>query len=153
MPDHLGQDLTNNQTPQVLRAFGQEGHVVVSSEQTGGAFCAIRFFASPGNDAPPHTHQNEDETFIIETGEVEIDRGGQVIRGQIGDVIYLPKRIPHAPRIIGSENLQAIVICVPGGFDHFFAACAAEWSKPEPNFQTITETAARFGIQFNQDRK
>jgi mannose-6-phosphate isomerase-like protein (cupin superfamily) len=132
----------------VLRAFGQEAHVLVSSEQTGAAFCILRFFASPGADAPPHTHQNEDETFLIESGELEINLGGQVVRGRKGDAVYLPKRVPHAPKIVGSENLEAIVICVPGGFDQFFAACAEEWAKPQPDMKSIAEIGARFGIQF-----
>ena len=148
MTEQLKNEFTHH-TAKVLRAFGQEGHVLVSSEETGGAFCIIRFFAPSGADTPPHTHQNEDETFMVESGEVEINCGGRIMRGQKGDVIYLPKKIPHALRPLGSDSLQATVICVPGGFDRFFAACAEEWSKPEPNLESITKTAARFGIQFH----
>ena len=32
--------------PPQLRAFGQEAHVLVSSEQTGGAFCVLVFHSS-----------------------------------------------------------------------------------------------------------
>ena len=42
----------------VIRAFGQEAHVLVSSEQTGDAFCVLRFFIPPGNV----THR----TFIVQ---------------------------------------------------------------------------------------
>ena len=80
----------------VIRAFGQEAHVLVSSEQTGDAFCVLRFFIPPGNVTPPHLHRATDETFLIESGEIEINRGGELLRGRRGDVIYLPKGIPHA---------------------------------------------------------
>jgi quercetin dioxygenase-like cupin family protein len=136
-----------NQSQLVLRAFGQEAHVLVSSELTGGAFCIMRFFTPPGANPPPHTHQNEDETFIIEAGEVEVNLDGQILHGRQGDTFYLPKKIQHAPRGVGSENLQIVVISVPGGFDHFFAACAEEWSKPQPDMRSIVEIGARFGIQ------
>ena len=143
------QDLQNNENGRrILRAFGQEAHVLISSEQTGDAFCLLRFFAGPENTAPAHMHQNEDETFMLEGGEIEIDRGGEVIRGKPGDVIYLPKKIQHASRILGTEPLQAIVLCVPGGFDRFFAECAEEWKKPQPDLRVIGEIANRFGIQF-----
>jgi hypothetical protein len=56
----------------VIRAFGQEAHVLVSSEQTGDAFCVLRFFIPPGNVTPPHLHRATDETFLIESGEIEI---------------------------------------------------------------------------------
>jgi quercetin dioxygenase-like cupin family protein len=138
----------NENGRRILRAFGQEAHVLISSEQTGDAFCLLRFFARPENTTPPHMHQNEDETFIVEAGEIEVDRGGEVTRGRPGDVIYLPKRIRHAPKILGAEPLQAMVLCVPGGFDRFFAECAEEWKKPEPDLRAIGEIAGRFGIQF-----
>ena len=59
----------------VIRAFGQEAHVLVSSEQTGDAFCVLRFFIPPANVTPPHLHRATNETFLIESGEIEINRG------------------------------------------------------------------------------
>ena len=56
----------------VIRAFGQEARVLVSSEQTGDAFSVLRFFMPPGNITPPHLHRATDETFLIESGEIEI---------------------------------------------------------------------------------
>jgi hypothetical protein len=50
--------------------------------------------------------------------------------------------------ILGAEPLQAIVLCVLGGFDRFFAECAEAWKKPQPDLRAIGEIAARFGIQF-----
>jgi len=56
----------------------------------------------------------------------------ELLRGRRGDVIYLPKGIPHAPRVIGNDEGAAVVVCVPGGFDRFFAACAEEFKRGEP---------------------
>ena len=78
----------------VIRAFGQEARVLVSSEQTGDAFSVLRFFMPPGNITPPHVHRSTDETFLIESGEIEINRGGELLRGRKGDVIYLLKEFP-----------------------------------------------------------
>jgi len=38
-----------------------------------------------------------------------------------GDVIYLPKGIPHAPRVTGNDEAAVVVVCVPGGFDRLLA--------------------------------
>lgn len=137
-----------DQNIEVLRAFGHEFHVLVSSEQTAGASCVLRAFAEPGNDVPPHLHRFEDEIFVVESGELEVNRGGEIIRLGKGGVAYLPKNVPHAPRIVGDGTAQVLVICVPGGFDHYVAACAEEWSKPEPNFQKLDEIAHKFGQEF-----
>ena len=132
----------------VMRAFGQEAHVLVSSEQTNGAFCTLRIFASPANVTPPHLHRATDETFLIESGEIEINLGGALLRGRRGDVIYLPKGIPHAPRVLGNDGLTVVVVCVPGGFDRFFAACAEEFKKGEPELPLLVKLAAEYGIEF-----
>ncbi|MBV9877442.1 MAG: cupin domain-containing protein [Verrucomicrobia bacterium] len=137
-----------DQSHKMLRAFGHEFDVLVNSEHTRGASCVLRAFASPGNDVPLHVHRFEDEIFIVESGELEVNRGGEIIRLRKGDAVYLPKNIPHAPRAVGSERAQVLAICVPGGFDHYIAACAEEWSKPQPSFQRLDQIAARFGQEF-----
>jgi mannose-6-phosphate isomerase-like protein (cupin superfamily) len=148
MQENIGTDSVEVDNGRVLRAFGQEAHVLVSSEQTGDAFCVLRFFASPGNVTPPHVHHATDETFLIESGEIEINRGGELLRGRRGDVIYLPKGIPHAPRVIGKDEGAAVVVCVPGGFDRFFAACAEEFKRGEPEMPFLVKLAADYGIEF-----
>ena len=132
----------------VMRAFGQEAHVLVSSEQTGDAFCVLRFFAPPGNVTPAHVHHSTDETFLIESGQGEINRGGEVLRVRKGDVIYLPKGIPHAPKVTGNDETVVVVVCVPGGFDRFFAACAEEFKRGEPEMPVLVKLAADYGIEF-----
>jgi mannose-6-phosphate isomerase-like protein (cupin superfamily) len=147
MQEKIEADSVEVDNGRVLRAFGQEAHVLVSSEQTGDAFCVLRFFASPGNVTPPHVHHATDETFLIESGEIEINRGGELLRGRRGDVIYLPKGIPHAPRVIGNGEGAALVVCVPGGFDRFFAACAEEFKRREPEMPLLVKLAAEYGIE------
>jgi len=147
-PEDMNQSKPAVENLPVLRAFGQEARILISSEHTGNAFCLMRFYAVPATPGASHSHQNEDETFIIEAGELEVNRGGEVVRGKAGDVIYLPKQIPHAPKILGSEPLQALVLCVPGGFDRFFADCAEAWKNPEPDMRQFEKIAAKYGIQF-----
>jgi quercetin dioxygenase-like cupin family protein len=132
----------------VIRAFGQEAHILVSSEQTGNAFCVLRISASPGNVTPPHLHRTTDETFLIESGEVEVNLGGELLQGRPGDVIYLPRGIPHAPKVRGNDKLTVVVLCVPGGFDRFFAACAEEFKKGEPEMPLLVKLAGEYGIEF-----
>jgi mannose-6-phosphate isomerase-like protein (cupin superfamily) len=148
MNENRAESASDNGNRRVIRAFGQEGHVLVSSQETGNAFCILRIFASPNSVTPPHVHRETDETFLIESGEVEVNRGGELIRGQKGDVLYLPRGVPHAPKAIGTENLTILVICVPGGFDRFFALCGEEFKKQKPDFQVLDKMAREFGIEF-----
>jgi mannose-6-phosphate isomerase-like protein (cupin superfamily) len=111
MNEIRAESASDNGNRRIIRAFGQEGHVLVSSQETGDAFCILRIFASANSITPPHVHPETDETFLIESGEVEVNRGGELIRGQKGDVIFLPRGVPHAPKAFGTENLTILVIC------------------------------------------
>jgi hypothetical protein len=100
----------------------------------------------PGNVTPPHLRR------ATESGEIEINRRGELLRGRKGDVIYLPQGIPHALRVIGNDQGVALVLCVvPGGFDRFFAACAEEFKKGEPEMPLLVKLAAQYGIEFQSD--
>ena len=100
------------------------------------------------------TYRATDETFLIESGEIEINRGGELLRARKGDVIYLPKGIPHALRVIGNDEGVTLVVCVVpgGGFDRFFAACAEEFKKGESEMPLLVKLAAEFGIEFQSGR-
>ena len=88
----------------------------------------------------------------IATNPVGVDNqpcyNGELLRGRKGDVVYLPKGIPHAPRVLGNDGLTVVVVCVPGGFDRFFAACAEEFKKGEPELPLLVKLAAEYGIEF-----
>jgi hypothetical protein len=53
-------------------------------------------------------------------------------------------------RAFGQEahGLTVVVMCVPGGFDRFFAACAEEFKKGEPELPLLVKLAAEYGIEF-----
>jgi hypothetical protein len=55
--------------------------------------------------------------------------------------------------VIGNDEGVVLVVCVvPGsGFDHFFAACAEEFKKGEPEMPLLVKLAAEYGIEFQSD--
>ena len=108
MHEFIATDSREEGSRRAIRAFGQEAHILFSSEQTGNAFCVLRISASPGIVTPPHLHRTTDETFLIESGEVEVNLGGELLQGRPGDVIYLPKGIAHAPKVGGNDRLTVI---------------------------------------------
>jgi hypothetical protein len=47
------------------------------------------------------------------------------------------------------EGVTLVVCVVPSGcFDRFFAACAEEFKKGEPEIPLLVELAAEYGIEF-----
>jgi hypothetical protein len=51
--------------------------------------------------------------------------------------------------VIGNaEGVALVAYVVPGGFDRFFAACAEEFKKGEPEMPLLVKLAAQYGIEF-----
>ena len=83
MIDHIATDSVGDDNSRVLRAFGQEAHVLVSSQQTGDAFCVLRIFASPGSVTPPHTHHATDETFLASSAVSLANQGPKAVSSSL----------------------------------------------------------------------
>ena len=52
------------------------------------------------------------------------------------------------PKSDGEQRGHVGRVVVPGGFDRFFAACAAEFKKGEPELPLLFRLAAEYGIEF-----
>lgn len=133
----------------VLRALGDEVTVLLSGEQTGGAFSMVQVVTPPGGGPPPHVHAGEDEWFLVLEGRVELWKEGAWSEVPAGTAIFLPRGIPHTYRNCGDQPLRMIVHAAPAGFEVFFDRMAAVCAEPgEPDFARITAIAAEHGIRF-----
>ena len=133
----------------VLRALGDEVTVLLSGEQTGGAFTMVQVVSPPGGGPPPHWHTHEDEWFFILEGRVELWKEGVWAEVPAGTAIFLPRGVPHTYRNCGDTPLRMIVHAAPAGFEVFFERLAAVCAEPGgANPGRISEIAAEHGISF-----
>jgi uncharacterized cupin superfamily protein len=78
---------------------------LVTGEETGGAYFAMEAFVPPGGGPPPHIHRNEDETFYVVEGEVEILLDDEIVTAGVGDVDEVAARYAAAAPRYGIEFL------------------------------------------------
>src|SRR5947207_9666112 len=99
--------LVRNDEGRVLRAFGDEIHIHLDGEQTGGKLTMWTGILPPGGGPPLHYHLDEDEIFHVLAGRVafflddewrEAGPGGSAFmpRGRLGD--SSPTVLVHAMR-------------------------------------------------------
>jgi hypothetical protein len=50
--------------------------------------------------------------------------------------------------VTGNDEAAVVVVCLPDGFDRFFAACAEEFKRGEPGMPLLVKLAAEYGIEF-----
>ena len=128
--------------------------VKVSGEETGSAYSLMEDKTPPGGGPPPHVHANEDESFYVLEGEVELLIGERTVRVAAGSSAYLPRGVVHTFKNVGETPSRMLAVVSPGGLEEFFleaGEAATEGSRPpegEPDIGRIVEIGRRYGVEF-----
>jgi len=127
--------------------LGDNQTIKLSSNDTNGKFTIVENYNAPGTGIPMHVHENEDELFRILEGEMEFDTQGKISVLTAGDMILLPRQIPHAFRVVGNKNARAMVTVFPSGIEEMFEQLAQLPAGP-PDFEKVQNICNSFGISF-----
>ncbi len=135
----------------VLRAFGEEVTILLSGEQTGGAFTMFAETTPPGEGPPPHFHEREDEWFYVIEGCVSFFVDGKWTDARAGDAVFAPRKGVHAFKNNTAQPTRMLIHASPCGFENFFAEAAEEFAKPGgPDMARAVGIAEKYGIHFVQ---
>lgn len=126
---------------------GEKMTVLLSAQDTDGNFALFIDEVPPGGGPPLHIHHNEDETFYILEGELDIQVNNNKFTASVGTSVFLPKGIPHTFHNSGSQTVRALVVLSPGGLEGFFAEVEPLMVQAEPDMQSILTMAGKYGIE------
>jgi Uncharacterized conserved protein, contains double-stranded beta-helix domain len=82
---------------------------VLISSQEGPNFALRRFIMQPGGGIPAHTNTVEHEQYVLQ-GHASIGIGSETIDVHAGDVVFIPRGIPHWYKNVGAENFEFLCI-------------------------------------------
>lgn len=94
---------------------------LLQSSQTQNGFYLLEYRSRPGHEPPPHLHLDQDETFYLLEGELEVYCMGQVRTVRAGQALFLPRNQAHA-WYVTSPTVRVLVMTNPGGLDGYFEA-------------------------------
>ena len=129
---------------------GGLGLLKATGDLTEGHFAAMELLAPKGFASPLHIHREEDEFFVVLSGEVRVKHGEDVIEAVAGSLVYGPRNVPHAFRVDSAEA-RLLLFFAPAGVEGFFR----EAGKPArslglppadeefPDKQALTEIGSR----------
>ena len=100
---------------------GDTYRFLVTGAESGGAYFAMEAFAPPGGGPPLHVHRNEDETFYIVEGQIDIVLGEETVTAGPGDFVNVPRGTVHRFHNSGTAAARMILTFSPAGIEHFFA--------------------------------
>lgn len=116
----------------------------------------VEFMAPRGFGPPEHSHNHEDELFIVLEGELEFRTGGVEITGTPGTLALLPHGEPHTFQVL-SEMARFVNVtasnAMPPRFDKMVAALGTptdRTSLPEPSYidpARVAEVCAAHDIE------
>jgi quercetin dioxygenase-like cupin family protein len=132
------------------------GSILLSGEDTGGAYSLLDLSVAPGLGAPHHRHTSEDETYLVLSGELEAIVGDETFTLRAGETLMAPRNIPHQLRNPGTVANHYLIMFSPAGFEEFLKATSvpapydavAPTEPPAIAVRNVFELAAEYGIRF-----
>lgn len=135
----------------VWSIFGLEIVGKVMSAQTNGEYAVVTTTTPPNGGPPLHVHQREDEMFYVIQGTYEFRLGDETVVAAEGDIVHLPRSVPHRFRNVGTEPGTTMNLIIPGGFEQFFAEID-QLPKEQPlDRQQVADIARQYGLEFLPD--
>lgn len=115
---------------------------LADAERTAGAVAVVVSTVTSADLTPPHSHEREDETFVVLEGRCVFTIGGETYDAGAGDLVFAPRGLPHSFRVVG-ERARLLTVLTPGGLESFFAVLAA---RPDLDGQALLGLAADYGV-------
>ena len=134
---------------------GALGILKATAEQTERRFTIYELRLRKGFAAPLHAHENEDEFFLVLSGEVRLQHGDDVVEGVPGSLAYTPLGIRHSFHV-DSDEARLLLLFGPAGVEGFFRDVATPArtfdlppaDEPIPDRETLVRIMARHGQRF-----
>ena len=95
--------------------FGIEARVTTPSEATGGEYVEMDCIAQPGSGTMVHYHPEQEETFQVVEGVLELMRDGEWAKIQAGESVTVSKGAVHAWRNASPAPLRFLNVHRPAG--------------------------------------
>ena len=109
------------QDGQAISVVGDTYRLVITGEQTGGAYAAIDMLIPPNGGPGPHAHADFQESFYVLEGEVVVKTKGQSFVAKKGSFVNIPKGgVVHDFKNETDTTAHLWCVVVPAGLEKFF---------------------------------
>lgn len=126
--------------------------------ETGGSFGLAEHLVTAAANPPLHVHTDEEESFYVLDGEIEVEVDGAVETVRAGSFALVPRGARHTFRVLTDTARMLVISSAPGGatnggFEDFVdsvgsPATARVLPQPQaPDPVALTMAAAAHGIE------
>ena len=124
--------------------------VLAGAERTAGTvmFGEARL---PAHSSGPglHVHTREDEAAYVVSGVMTFVVGDRRFEAGAGQLVWLPREVPHTFANLGDEPAWALGVTTPAGLEGMFEEQAAYFAglRGQPDPDRVREIGARYGVR------
>lgn len=105
--------------------------VKISGEDTDGDLAIFEQTShSQGRGTPLHIHNSQDEIFYIIEGAYYFQVGDEKYHMNVGDSIFLPRKIPHAWTQKSKKGKMTVILQPAGKLEDFFVTISSLDHEP-----------------------
>lgn len=132
----------------VIKPFGLNVKVFLTTETTGGATSVLMGWHRPGEGAPDHVHYDQEELFFIIEGTYDLTVDGKTSTVGPGTVAFIPRGVVHGFKNVGDGTASMLDWTLPGGQDHYFKAVAELAARDGFTDEEMMAINQRFNTEF-----
>ena len=125
---------------------GEAVQLKLDKTHTGGALDLWVVTNDPQSGPPLHIHPHADELFYILEGTLTMQQGEEVSEVSAGDVVYIPKGVPHTFANLSDKPARSINVFCPSGLADFLVE-VSDTAATDPSNLNMKEIAARHDLQ------
>jgi quercetin dioxygenase-like cupin family protein len=130
---------------------GAKFTIKVLTSETSGSYTVMDIIHPPNLGPALHMHPKGSETFYVIEGKYEFILDGKQVVGKSGDVILVPKAVPHR-FIVGPKGGHAIVISPPD-LEFYFFKVSELLFKGDVSYETESNIGKQYGQVFLDNTK
>ena len=124
--------------------------VLAGGDRTAGSVIFGEARLPPRTSGPGlHVHTREDEATFVISGVLTFVVGDDRFEAGAGQLVWLPREVPHTFANLGDEPVWAFGVTTPAGLEGMFAEQAEYFAALQgpPDPETIREIGARYGVR------
>ena len=123
--------------------------VIAGGDRTDGAVIFGEALLGPHTSGPGlHVHSREDEAAYVVSGVLTFVVGEHRFEATAGELVWLPRLVPHTFANLGDEPVRALGVTTPAGLEGMFEEQAEYFSTLEgpPDPERIRAIGDRYGV-------
>lgn len=143
MSRELGKGITRNGNGVNGKSWNILGQVYFPKAVCESTF-AFETNSEPGQFVPVHIHPNQDEFILVQEGELDLKLDGEWVKARAGDLVRMPRGIPHGYFNKSDKPTRAMFWVSPAGMLEQLFEKLDNLSDPEE----VVRVSAEHEVQF-----